>query len=169
MTDLPDHDPDLSDHDRPIPVITIRRSTRSRRTDTRTAPTGSPVGAPSPRGVRGCDRERPRRGGPRVAARSANWSGRRGGRKLPDAHLPAELGVRPRPPLVLQAGQVGRRRGLPSPAPSAGSRPTGANALQSKRLQARTGSARNRSECPPVRIDNEPLRCVLEVPLNSRR
>ena len=35
MTDPPDHDPDLSDHDRPIPVITIRRSTRSRWAETR--------------------------------------------------------------------------------------------------------------------------------------
>src|SRR2546426_12553969 len=35
MPDLPDHDPDLSDHDRPIPVITIRRSTRSRWAETR--------------------------------------------------------------------------------------------------------------------------------------
>src|SRR6266404_1644611 len=42
-----------------------------------------------------------------AAARSAKWSGRRGGRKLPDAHRPAELGVRPLSPLVLQAGHVG--------------------------------------------------------------
>jgi len=27
--------------------------------------------------------------------------------ELPDAHLPADLGVRPLPPLVLQAGHVG--------------------------------------------------------------
>src|SRR3989442_11754972 len=42
-----------------------------------------------------------------AAARSAKWSGRRGGGKLPDAHRPAELGVRPLSPLVLQAGHVG--------------------------------------------------------------
>jgi transposase len=35
MTDLHDHDPDPGDHDPPIPVITMRRSRRSRWTETR--------------------------------------------------------------------------------------------------------------------------------------
>jgi hypothetical protein len=35
MTDLPDHDPDLGDHDRPISVITMDRSWRSRCAETR--------------------------------------------------------------------------------------------------------------------------------------
>src|SRR5213594_1857323 len=43
MTDLPDHDPDLSDHDRPIPVITIRRSTRSRWAETRRRSIWEPI------------------------------------------------------------------------------------------------------------------------------
>ena len=36
MTDLPDHDPDLRDHDRPIFLITMDRSQRSRWAETRT-------------------------------------------------------------------------------------------------------------------------------------
>jgi len=36
MTDLPDHDPDPGDHDRPIFVITMDRSWRSRWAETRT-------------------------------------------------------------------------------------------------------------------------------------
>jgi transposase len=35
MTDLPDHDPDPGDHDRPIFLITMDRSRRSRWTETR--------------------------------------------------------------------------------------------------------------------------------------
>jgi hypothetical protein len=35
MTDLPDHDPDLGDHDQPIFVITMDRSGRSQWAETR--------------------------------------------------------------------------------------------------------------------------------------
>ena len=42
--------------------------------------------------------------GPVAAITSAKWAERR----LPDPHLRAELGIRPLPPLVLQAGQVAR-------------------------------------------------------------